>query len=306
MEGLNLIAHNDLKNPATEAYRVIRTSIQFAQAGKELKTLAVTSCVSNEGKSMTAANLAVVLTQAGKSVLLLDCDMRNPTVHKNFGLSNKLGLSSCISMDTPLSASVQATKVDNLYALTSGVIPPNPSELLGSERMRELLQEAREIYDYVLIDLPPVLPVADALVLGAVGGSIVDIARNALDPEKIPKEKSPKDAAGTHPRPGQGPGRIDVTDFFKPKDESTEPVADGEKCPKCGAELPPNAKFCLSCGERIQHDSNMVLCPNCGKTVPKGKFCFECGYKFSANTCPKCGATLPEGAKFCFECGERL
>lgn len=172
MEGLNLIAHNDLKNPATEAYRVIRTSIQFAQAGKELKTLAVTSCTPNEGKSMTVANLAVVLTQAGKSVLLLDCDMRNPTVHKNFGLSNKLGLSSCISMDTPLSAAVQATKVDNLYALTSGVIPPNPSELLGSERMRELLQEAREIYDFVLIDLPPVLP-ADALVLGAVVDGVV-------------------------------------------------------------------------------------------------------------------------------------
>ena len=169
MEGINLIAHNDLKNPATEAYRVIRTSIQFAQAGKELKTLAVTSCMPNEGKSMTAANLAVVLTQAGKSVLLLDCDMRNPTVHKNFGLSNKLGISSCISMGTPLSAAAQATKVDNLYAVTSGVIPPNPSELLGSE----LLQEAREIYDYVLIDLPPVLPVADALVLGAVVDGVV-------------------------------------------------------------------------------------------------------------------------------------
>ena len=172
MEGINLIAHNDLKNPATEAYRVIRTSIQFAQAGKELKTLAVTSCTPNEGKSTTIANLAVVLTQAGKSVLIIDCDMRNPTVHKNFGLSNKLGLSSCISMDTPLSAAVQATKVDNLYALTGGVIPPNPSEL-GSERMRELLQEAREIYDYVLIDLPPVLPVADALVLGAVVDGVV-------------------------------------------------------------------------------------------------------------------------------------
>lgn len=177
MEGLNLIAHNDLKNPATEAYRVIRTSIQFAQASKELKTLAVTSCTPNEGKSMTVANLAVVLTQAGKSVLLLDCDMRNPIVHKNFGLSNKLGLSSCISMDTPLSAAVQATKVDNLYALTSGVIPPNPSELLGSERMRELLQEAREIYDYVLIDTPPVMPVTDALIVSRfVDGMILVIA----------------------------------------------------------------------------------------------------------------------------------
>lgn len=182
MEGINLIAHNDLKNPATEAYRVIRTSIQFAQAGKELKTLAVTSCIPNEGKSMTAANLAVVLTQAGKSVLLLDCDMRNPTVHKNFGLCNKLGLSSCISMGTPLSAAVQqATKVDNLYALTSGVIPPNPSELLGSERMRELLQETREIYDYVLIDLPPVQPVADALVVGAVVDGVVLVIDSGED-----------------------------------------------------------------------------------------------------------------------------
>lgn len=177
MEGLNLIAHNDLKNPATEAYRVIRTSIQFAQAGKELKTLAVTSCMPNEGKSITVANLAVVLTQAGKSVLLLDCDMRNPTVHKNFGLSNKLGLSSCISMGTPLSAAVQATKVDNLYALTSGVIPPNPSELLGSEQMKNVLQRAKEQYDYVLIDTPPVMPVTDALIVGRfVDGMILVIA----------------------------------------------------------------------------------------------------------------------------------
>ena len=177
MEGINLIAHNDLKNPATEAYRVIRTSIQFAQAGKELKTLAVTSCTPNEGKSTTIANLAVVLTQAGKSVLIIDCDMRNPTVHKNFGLSNKLGLSSCISMDTPLSAAVQATKVDNLYALTGGVIPPNPSELLGSEQMKNVLQRAKEQYDYVLIDTPPVMPVTDALIVGRfVDGMILVIA----------------------------------------------------------------------------------------------------------------------------------
>ena len=173
MEGINLIAYNDLKNPATEAYRVIRTSIQFAQAGKELKTLAVTSCTPNEGKSTTIANLAVVLTQAGKSVLIIDCDMRNSTVHKNFNLSNKVGLSSCISMGTALSDAVQKTSIEGLYALTGGVIPPNPSELLGSERMRELLQEAREIYDYVLIDLPPVLPVADALILGAVVDGVV-------------------------------------------------------------------------------------------------------------------------------------
>lgn len=177
MEGLNLIAHNDLKNPATEAYRVIRTSIQFAQAGKELKTLAVTSCMPNEGKSMTDANLAVVLTQAGKSVLLIDCDMRNPTVHKNFNLSNKVGLSSCISMGTALSDAVQKTSIEGLYALTGGVIPPNPSELLGSEQMKNVLQRAKEQYDYVLIDTPPVMPVTDALIVSRfVDGMILVIA----------------------------------------------------------------------------------------------------------------------------------
>ena len=177
MEGLNLVTQNDPKNPAAEAYRVIRTSVQFAQAGKELQTIALTSCTPNEGKSTTIANLAVVLTQAGKRVLLIDCDMRNPTVHKNFNLSNKVGLSSCISMGTALSDAVQKTSIEGLYALTGGVIPPNPSELLGSEQMKNLLQRAKEQYDYVLIDTPPVMPVTDALIVSRfVDGMILVIA----------------------------------------------------------------------------------------------------------------------------------
>lgn len=177
MEGLNLVTQKDPKNPAAEAYRVIRTGIQFAQAGKELQTIALTSCTPNEGKSTTIANLAVVLTQAGKSVLLIDCDMRNPTVHKNFNLSNKVGLSSCISMDTALSDAVQKTSIEGLYALTGGVIPPNPSELLGSEQMKNVLQRAKEQYDYVLIDTPPVMPVTDALIVSRfVDGMILVIA----------------------------------------------------------------------------------------------------------------------------------
>ena len=173
MEGLNLITINNPKNPAAEAYRVIRTSVQFAQAGKELKTIAITSCTPNEGKSMTVANLAIVLTQAGKSVLIMDCDMRNPTVHKNFNLSNKVGLSSCISMGTAVADAVQATAIEGLDALTAGVIPPNPSELLGSERMQNILQRAKEEYDYVLIDTPPVLPVTDSLVLGSMVDGLI-------------------------------------------------------------------------------------------------------------------------------------
>ena len=184
MEGLNLVTQNDPKNPAAEAYRVIRTSIQFAQAGKSLKTIALTSCTPNEGKSTTIANLAVVLTQAGKSVLLIDCDMRNPTVHKNFKLSNKVGLSSCISMGTALADAVQETGIENLDALTGGVIPPNPSELLGSERMKALVEEAGELYDYVLIDTPPVLPVTDALIVSRiVDGMILVIASGEVKVE---------------------------------------------------------------------------------------------------------------------------
>ena len=199
MEGLNLVTQNDPKNPAAEAYRVIRTSIQFAQAGKELKTIAITSCTPNEGKSMTVANLAIVLTQAGKSVLIMDCDMRNPTVHKNFNLSNKVGLSSCISMGTAVDDAVQATAIDGLYALTAGVIPPNPSELLGSERMQNILQRAKEEYDYVLIDTPPVLPVTDSLVLGRmVDGLILVIDSGEIKVEMAREVKNQLVHAGAN------------------------------------------------------------------------------------------------------------
>ena len=199
MEGLNLVTQNDPKNPAAEAYRVIRTSIQFAQAGKELKTIAITSCTPNEGKSMTIANLAVVLTQAGKSVLLIDCDMRNPTVHKNFNLSNKIGLSSCISMGTALADAVQATGIEGLDALTAGVIPPNPSELLGSERMQNVLQRAKEQYDYVLIDTPPVMPVTDALIVSRfVDGIILVIASAEVKVEMAREVKNQLVNAGAN------------------------------------------------------------------------------------------------------------
>ena len=199
MEGLNLVTKSDPKNPASEAYRVIRTSIQFAQAGKELKTIALTSCTPNEGKSTTVANLAIVLTQAGKSVLIMDCDMRNPTVHKNFNLSNKVGLSSCISMGTAVADAVQATGIEGLDALTAGVIPPNPSELLGSERMKNILQRAKEEYDYVLIDTPPVLPVTDSLVLGSmVDGLILVIDSGEIKVEMAREVKNQLVNAGAN------------------------------------------------------------------------------------------------------------
>lgn len=139
---------------------------------------------------------------------------------------------------------------------------------------------------------------------GAMGSSIADIARNALDPGRVPTEKPPKNAAGTSSHVGQGATSLDVEDFFRPKTEN-EPAQSGVKCAHCGAELAKNAKFCLNCGERVPADDGTVICPDCGKRVPKAKFCPECGHKFG-NTCPNCGKALVDGAKFCMECGTKL
>jgi len=143
---------------------------------------------------------------------------------------------------------------------------------------------------------------------GAVGGTISDIARSALDPERIPAEKSPKNAQGTTVRPGSGASSVDVTDFFANGARATAPAHKGSiKCASCGEELPANAKFCLGCGEKIMPpEPDTVVCPQCNKTVPKGRFCLECGYKFDSGKCPSCGASLPQGAKFCLECGEKI
>ena len=143
---------------------------------------------------------------------------------------------------------------------------------------------------------------------GAMGGSIVEIARDALDPKKIPNQPPRKDVAGDHARPNTPRGPIDVDDFFKPKQVPNTPEAPAttgaRKC-KCGADLPENAKFCLECGEKVPEDTNTVICPDCGKRIPKAKFCPECGHRFS-NNCPNCGKPLVDGAKFCMECGTKL
>ncbi len=145
------------------------------------------------------------------------------------------------------------------------------------------------------------------MVGGAMGGSIVDIARNALDPQNVPSVNPPKNAAGTGSHVGQGAQGIDVEGFFKPKaEQETTNAPAGKVCAACGAILQENAKFCVKCGEKVKGpEDNTIVCPACGKTVPKAKFCLECGHKFNSG-CPNCGASLPDNAKFCLECGEKL
>lgn len=164
---VSLITLADKASPIAEQYRTIRTNIQFASASRKMQTVVVTSAGSGDGKSTTTANLAIVLADAGQRVLIVDADMRKATVHKTFGVSNELGLSLFLSSDQQLENLVQPTTVENLSVLTAGPKPPNPSELLGSKRMDQFIEEVCRQYDVILFDMPPIVAVTDAQVMAS-------------------------------------------------------------------------------------------------------------------------------------------
>ena len=189
MAEIDFITHYDSRSPVSEAYRAIRTNLQFAGAGKQLKTLVFTSAIPGEGKSTTVANLAIAMGQDDKKILLIDCDMRKPVVHRRFGLLNR-GLSNCFAEDLPLKEVIQADVFPNLDVVTSGPVPPNPAELLGSKKMEALLQEAAETYDYVFLDMPPVLAVTDAALLGNLADGVVLVVHSGMvAPEEVQEAK---------------------------------------------------------------------------------------------------------------------
>lgn len=177
--GARLIAASELKNPVVEQFRTIRTNIDFTSVAKgDVKTLLITSATPSEGKSTISANLAVVYAQQGKKVLLVDADLRRPTVAKTFGdNSNTVGLTSYLSDNKKeITDVIQFSGIQNLDIITSGPLPPNPSELLGTEMMTELVDTLKELYDLVIFDVPPVLLVTDAQVLmSKVDGVVVVI-----------------------------------------------------------------------------------------------------------------------------------
>lgn len=160
-----LITLSDTRSPISEQYRTVRTNIQFSSVDSTIKTLMITSAGPSEGKSTTVANLAVVFAQQEKKVLLIDADMRKPTVHYTFQLHNHRGLTNVLTKQTSLLDAINKTDQENLVILTSGPIPPNPAELLASRSMDELLDEALKSFDIILFDTPPVLAVTDAPIL---------------------------------------------------------------------------------------------------------------------------------------------
>jgi capsular exopolysaccharide synthesis family protein len=161
-----LITISEPRSPISEAYRTLRTNLDFASLDRALKTLVVTSAGVGEGKSTTLANLAVVSAQAGRKVVLVDADLRRPTLHQIFGLGNETGLTTVMVDDTILAdPPLQQTGVEGLSVLTSGPLPPNPAELMGSRRMEEVVAALAERADQVFFDTPPVVAVTDAAVL---------------------------------------------------------------------------------------------------------------------------------------------
>lgn len=159
-----LIALRDPRSPAAEAYRALRTNIQFSSLDKPLRTLLATSTAPDEGKTTTIANLAVTMAQAEQRVILVDCDLRRPSLHTLFGVPNTAGLTSLMLEETD-SIPVQKTEVPGLLLLTSGPLPPRPADILGSKRMEAVIARLREQADIVLFDTPPVNAVTDAAVL---------------------------------------------------------------------------------------------------------------------------------------------
>ncbi len=164
----------DARSPITESYRHLRTSLLLSSAGKPPKTILVTSSQPAEGKTTTGINTAFMLAQTGAEVLMIDCDLRRPRLHAQFGLPNVKGLTTWLSGEKNLDALIQqCDKEPNLKVLTSGPVPPNPAELLGSEEMRKLLNLLGEKYAHIIIDSPPAISFTDASILSAMVDGVI-------------------------------------------------------------------------------------------------------------------------------------
>jgi protein-tyrosine kinase len=194
-----LVVRDDPRSFASEAYRVLRTNLHFANPDSPLRRLIITSAGSGEGKSTTASNLAICLAQADRSVLLVDADLRRPVLHTVFRQPSTPGLSSYLAGDALPDAVVIKTSIPNLSLVPCGPTPPNPSELLGSRRMSDFLQTMSERFDMIILDTPPVLAVSDACVLvPAVDGVLLVVGSGVVVRPSLKRAK--EQLASVHAR----------------------------------------------------------------------------------------------------------
>ena len=187
-----IVAREKPKSPAAEAYRTIRTNVDYLARTNDLKIIAVTSPTIGDGKTTSTANLAHTMAQTGKRVIAISCDLRKPRLHRFFGVSNETGLTELLTAHVPVSSIVARSDEPTLRVIPSGPVPPNPAELLGSDGMRAFLQGIRNHADYVLLDTPPVLAVSDAAVLAPQCDGVivvVDAASTTRTAVKVMREQ---------------------------------------------------------------------------------------------------------------------
>ena len=196
---ISLVTFKEPKSPVSEAYRSIRTNIKFSSIDKNIKTILVTSSKQDEGKTTVISNMAVSFAALEeKKVLIIDADLRNPSVHRSFSLTNAYGLTEILSGQKEFDQVIQNTEIDNLQILTTGKMPPNPSEMLESKKMKEFARELEESYDYIFIDSPPIGVITDAGSIAnysdatvlVVGSGETDIEMAKITKERLEKVKA--------------------------------------------------------------------------------------------------------------------
>ena len=189
--GRRLITISDSKSIIAEQFRTIRTNIKFSVPDTQLKTILVTSSTPGEGKSTNAANLGVVFAQEGKKVLIIDADMRKPTLHHTFGIFNTVGLSTVLSRQNEFNCAIQETPIVGLFVLPSGPIPPKPAELHSSKMFDAFIEEMKNKYDIIIFDAPPLLSVSDAQVLShKCDGTLLIVQSGVAEKEDVLKAQS--------------------------------------------------------------------------------------------------------------------
>lgn len=186
-----LVVSGRPKSIIAEQFRTLRTNIQFSMIDQDLKTLVMTSAGPEAGKSIISANLATAFASEDFRVLLVDADMRKPTVHATYRLPNSNGLTTILkNQRSKLTDAIYKTANEGLYLLTSGPIPPNPADLLASNRMKTLIEEMEETFDLVIFDMPPLLPVTDAQIMaGKMDGVVFVVRMNKVTKEDVAKSK---------------------------------------------------------------------------------------------------------------------
>jgi capsular exopolysaccharide synthesis family protein len=195
-----LITITNPRSPISEAYRTLRTNLEFTSLDKPIRSMVVTSASPEEGKSTTLANLAVAIAQAGKKVILVDCDLRRPSLHGFFNARNTPGFTDMMRDDALMQKPpLQETGVANLFLLSSGTIPPNPAELIASRKMNQVIAALQDQADVVLFDAPPIIAVTDAALLATkVDATLLVISAGKTKRDHAKKAKALLEKVNAH------------------------------------------------------------------------------------------------------------